>query len=168
MLTFFFKIRRLTANDLLARVQYAINRLEDASKEDQKAVFESVIQFAEFHPQKLRLGVLAGPAGSSMFMGSTTIKNGGVGEIRTLEWLSPLNAFQAFSFDRSDTTPHKNGEIFLTRLLWVRQLILRSIGIPALSEKLRKNLRTFEMFDSAHDGKLMIEPLILVEMIAKT
>lgn len=87
----------LTANDVMARVQYAINRLEDASKEDQKAVFENIIQFAEFHPNRMRLG---------LFVGSTTIKNGGVGEIRTLEWLSPLNAFQAFSFDRSDTTPH--------------------------------------------------------------
>jgi hypothetical protein len=32
-------------------------------------------------------------------------KNGGVGEIRTLEWLSPLHAFQACAFDRSATTP---------------------------------------------------------------
>ncbi len=86
----------LTANDVMARVQYAINRLEDASKEDEKAVFETIIQFAEFHPNRMRLG---------LFVGSTTIKNGGDGEIRTLEWLSPLHAFQACSFDRSDTSP---------------------------------------------------------------
>ncbi len=54
----------LNANDVMARVQYAINRLEDASKEDQKAIFENVIQFAEFHPQRLKL---------SLFVGSTTI-----------------------------------------------------------------------------------------------
>jgi site-specific DNA recombinase len=54
----------LTANDVLARVQYAINRLEDASKEDQKAVFENIIQFAEFHPNRMRLG---------LFVGSTTM-----------------------------------------------------------------------------------------------
>ena len=35
-----------------------------------------------------------------------TLINGGDGEIRTLEWLSPLHAFQACSFDRSDTSPH--------------------------------------------------------------
>ena len=34
-----------------------------------------------------------------------TLINGGDGEIRTLEWLSPLHAFQACSFDRSDTSP---------------------------------------------------------------
>lgn len=71
----------LSANDVMARVQYAINRLEDASKEDQKAVFENVIQFAEFHPQKLRLGVLCGS--DSLFVGSTTIKNGGRDGTRT-------------------------------------------------------------------------------------
>ena len=32
--------------------------------------------------------------------------------MRTLEWLSPLNAFQAFSFDHSDTTPSKKNESF--------------------------------------------------------
>ena len=37
--------------------------------------------------------------------------NGGDGEIRTLEWLSPLHAFQACSFDRSDTTPSRVGFI---------------------------------------------------------
>ena len=74
----------LTANDVLARVQYAINRLEDASKEDQKSVFENLIQFAEFHPNRMRLG---------LFVGSTTTKNGGDGEIRTLERLLTVTRF---------------------------------------------------------------------------
>lgn len=65
----------LTAHDVMTMVQYAINRLEDASKEDQKSVFENVIQFAQFYPQKLRPRVLCGA--DSLFVGSTAIKNGG-------------------------------------------------------------------------------------------
>lgn len=36
------------------------------------AIFENLISFAEFHPTKLKLGV---------FVGSTTIENGGEGGI---------------------------------------------------------------------------------------
>jgi site-specific DNA recombinase len=86
----------LTANDVMARVQYAFNRLEDAPKEDQKAVFENIIQFAEFHPNRMRLG---------LFVGSTTIKNGGERGIRTPEQVALLPVFKTGAINHSTISP---------------------------------------------------------------
>lgn len=66
------QVKHLDPKEILARVQSAVNKLEKAPKEDQRAIFENLISFAEFQPTKLKLGV---------FVGSTTIKNGGVGGI---------------------------------------------------------------------------------------
>lgn len=72
--------QNLTTDHVMARVQHAISQLENATKEDQKAVFENVIQFAKFHPTKVRIGVMCGGLDSKNFIGSsTTIKNGGEG-----------------------------------------------------------------------------------------
>jgi hypothetical protein len=65
------------------------------------------------------------------------MKNGGDGEIRTLEWLSPLHAFQACSFDRSDTSPQKTRSINLARAIRVKQLVLRFVIASTFFEKLR-------------------------------
>ena len=67
------QVKHLDPKEILTRVQSAVNKLEKAPKEDQRAIFENVISFAEFHPTKLKLGV---------FVGSTTIKNGGERGIR--------------------------------------------------------------------------------------
>lgn len=86
----------------MAKVQSAVSKLEKASKEDQRAIFENLISFAEFHPTKLKLGV---------FVGSTTIKNGGESEIRTRETLSSLHAFQACGFNHSPISPRWSGSL---------------------------------------------------------
>jgi hypothetical protein len=62
------EVKHLNPNEVLIRVQSAIDKLEKALKEDQRAISENIISFAEFYPTKLKLGVL---------VGSTTIKNGG-------------------------------------------------------------------------------------------
>ena len=83
--------------------------------------------------------------------------NGGDGEIRTLEWLSPLHAFQACSFDRSDTSPHlKLGAIVLTQAYRVRQLVLGFVITPTFFKELRQQFRALKMSHTTQNRKLMI------------
>ncbi len=66
---------RVIPSELTARIQRTVSALEKAPLQDQRKVFENVIQFAEFHPTRLRLGVYA----SEKTIGSsTTIKFGGL------------------------------------------------------------------------------------------
>lgn len=58
--------------------------------------------------------------------------------------------------------------LFLSYLVFIRQLILGLIGYSTLFEKLGEKSGTFKVLNSAHDGELMIKPLILVKMIAQT
>ena len=82
--------------DITFRIQRTLEALEKIPPEKQRGIFENLIQFAEFHPTKLRLGVYttnnytvgAAKRSSRSFgsiVGSTTIKTGGEREIRTLE-----------------------------------------------------------------------------------
>ncbi|MGZ3769414.1 MAG: recombinase family protein [Bdellovibrio sp.] len=79
----------VSESSLRTRVEYAIKHLSDAPKEKHREVFDNVIQFAEIHPTKLRLGIYGGYSnlkGSEILsiVDSHTIKNGGEREIRTL------------------------------------------------------------------------------------
>ncbi len=65
-------------------------------------------------------------------------KDGGDGGIRTHERISPLHAFQACSFNRSDTSPQKEFRKYLTQLCRVKQLHITSIVFSSFSKKLRK------------------------------
>ncbi len=68
------------------RIQRAGANLENAPSEKRRALFENLIQFVEFHPTKLRLGLytIAGAAQSGSrsraIVGSHTIKVGGEGD----------------------------------------------------------------------------------------
>lgn len=78
----------VSESSLKARVEYAIKHLSEAPKEKHREVFDNVIQFAEIHATKLRLGVYGGYSNLKdskihPIEGSTTIKNGGGCEIRT-------------------------------------------------------------------------------------
>lgn len=118
----------VTRDDLLLRIQRTVAALEKAPKEDQKAIFTSVLQFAEFHPTKIRLGVLSqddgrtnpsakgsairGAFGSNSNFSnfratgcSTTIKIGGGGEIRTRDGLATIPVFKTGVFNHSTTPP---------------------------------------------------------------
>ena len=70
----------VSENSIRARVEYAVKHLNEAPKEKHREVLENVLQFAEIHPTKIKLGIYGGHP----IEGSTTIKNGGQGEIRTL------------------------------------------------------------------------------------
>jgi hypothetical protein len=76
--------------DIAFRIQRTVEALEIFPPAKQRGIFENLIQFAEFHPTKLRLGVYttAGAAksgsrsaGFGSIVGSHTIKVGGVGGI---------------------------------------------------------------------------------------
>ncbi len=100
----------LPANITL-RIQRTVEALEKVPVAKQRSIFENLIQFAEFHPNKLRLGVYttAGAAKSSSrfqtIVGSHTIKVGGEGGIRTHVTLSRKHAFQACAINHSATSP---------------------------------------------------------------
>lgn len=85
------------------RILAAVEALETAPATKQRAIYNNVIQFAELHPRKVKLGVYAPLATLAR---STSVQNGGESEIRTREGLSPLHAFQACSFNHSDISPH--------------------------------------------------------------
>lgn len=70
---------RVLPGELQFRIQRTVNALEKISPEQRRGVFENVLQFAEFHPTKIRLGVYAGATGSSH-----TIKNGGKSVLNTI------------------------------------------------------------------------------------
>lgn len=83
--------KNVSESSILARVQYAIRNLSEAPKEKHREVFENVIQFAEIHSTKIRLGVYAAGSpeganfnfkvsGDSSIGSSTTIQIGGEGE----------------------------------------------------------------------------------------
>jgi|SaaInlStandDraft_5_1057022.scaffolds.fasta_scaffold13482_2 site-specific DNA recombinase len=65
---------RVLPSELTARIQRTVNALEKTPLKDQRKIIENVIQFAEFHPTRLRLGVYASEKSTRS---STTIKNGG-------------------------------------------------------------------------------------------
>lgn len=81
--------------DITFRIQRTVEALEKAPPQKQRGIFENLIQFAEFHPTKLRLGVYTtagaalslrdGGSLSGSIVGSRTIKIGGEREIRTLD-----------------------------------------------------------------------------------
>jgi site-specific DNA recombinase len=84
--------KNVSESSILARVQYAIKHLSEAPKEKHREVFENVIQFAEIHSTKIRLGVYAAgspegansnfkASGDSSIGSSTTIRIGGEGGI---------------------------------------------------------------------------------------
>ena len=118
-------------SDLEYRVRRTVEALETTPAENRRGIIENLIQFAEFHPTKIKLGVYtasgAAPRGYRPFgpgdggsrgnvhfqsklnsrglQSSHTIKIGGKGEIRTLETFSRLHAFQACGFNHSPTFP---------------------------------------------------------------
>ena len=55
----------VSESSIKARVEYAIKHLTEAPKEKHREVFDNVIQFAEIHSTKIRLGVYG--AGSADF-----------------------------------------------------------------------------------------------------
>jgi len=82
---------KILPSDLALRIQRTVDQLEKTPPENRRGVFEGLLQFAEFHPTKIKLGVYttAGAAlsGSGISklrptVSSTTIKVGGEGEIR--------------------------------------------------------------------------------------
>lgn len=66
-------LRGVSENSIKARVEYAIKHLNEAPKEKHREIFENVLQFAEIHSTKIKLGIYGGHP----IEGSTTIKNGG-------------------------------------------------------------------------------------------
>lgn len=73
-------LQGVSGSSIKARIEYAIKHLAEAPKEKHREVFENVLQFAEIHPTKIKMGIYGGHP----IEGSTTIKIGGQGEIRTL------------------------------------------------------------------------------------
>lgn len=78
--------QQVSENSIAARVQYAIKHLQEAPKEKHREVFENVIQFAEIHTTKIRLGVYGSGSikkvsGDLTTLSSCTFKVGGDGEI---------------------------------------------------------------------------------------
>jgi hypothetical protein len=84
------RYQKVLPSDIAFRVQRTVDALEKVPAERRRGIFESLIQFAEFSPTKLRLGVYttegskAGAAKSSSrssnnkgIVGSRTIKIGG-------------------------------------------------------------------------------------------
>jgi site-specific DNA recombinase len=89
---------------ITARVQYAIKHLSEAPKEKHREVFDNVIQFAEIHSTKIRLGVY----GSGSIVGSCTIKNGGKSGIRTHGGRKTSPVFKTGAFNHSAIFPSAN------------------------------------------------------------
>ncbi len=55
--------KNVSESSIKSRIEYAIKHLQEAPKEKHREVFDNVIQFAEIHSTKIRLGVYAsGPA----------------------------------------------------------------------------------------------------------
>jgi site-specific DNA recombinase len=100
---------RVLPSELQLKIQRTVDTLEKTPPEMRRGIFENVIQFAEFHPTKIRFGVYtpAGVAksGSRAIGGSTTIKIGGESGIRTHVKCYPKHAFQACAFSHSATSP---------------------------------------------------------------
>ena len=126
--------RELNVEELRTRIERAVKRLEEAPKEKQREVFQNILQVAEVHATKLRLGVIAcaddvptarpcknsgltavGPPSnvysilsgnrSKSLAGSHTIKVGGESEIRTHGCLATTAAFQAAGLNHSPISP---------------------------------------------------------------
>jgi site-specific DNA recombinase len=115
----------LNEMQLKARLQNAIDRLNEAPKEKTREIYANLLQFAEIHPMKIKLGVytadenarptsgagnvisiLSGTKNLST-VGSCTIKVGGEGEIRTHDTLTSVTAFQAVGLNHSPTSPQE-------------------------------------------------------------
>jgi site-specific DNA recombinase len=119
----------VTPDDVAVRIQRTLAVLEKAPKADQRAIFENVIQFAEFHATKLRLGVFAatgtdggsaqsGPSRSGRsrgsknlsIVGSRTFGTGGESGIRTHGKCYPTHAFQACALSHSAISPNRTSK----------------------------------------------------------
>lgn len=61
----------VSAPEIEQRIKRTVYQLEKTPPEHQRALFENVIQFAEFHPTLIRLGIF------SATVGSPTLSNGG-------------------------------------------------------------------------------------------
>ena len=57
--------KNVSENSIKAKVEYAIKHLQEAPKEKHREVFDNVIQFAEIHSTKIKLGVYS--SGSADF-----------------------------------------------------------------------------------------------------
>ena len=86
------------------RIKTAVDALEHAPVEKQRAIFSNIIDFAELHPLKVRLGIYAPLAALAS---SRTVQNGGEGEIRTPGTLASSTVFKTAAFDRSATSPFR-------------------------------------------------------------
>ena len=108
---FFLSTENVLPSDLEYRVRRTVEALETTPAKNRRGIIENLIQFAEFHPTKIKLGVYtasgAAPRGYRPFgpgdggsrgnvhfrsklnsrglQSSHTIKVGGEGEIRTHE-----------------------------------------------------------------------------------
>lgn len=63
--------KNVSESSIKARIEYAIKHLQKAPKEKHREVFDNVIQFAEVHSTKIRLGVYgSGPTGFGHYKAS--------------------------------------------------------------------------------------------------
>ncbi len=82
-------LKNVNESSIKSRIEYAIKNLQEAPKEKHSEVFDNVIQFAEIHSTKIRLGVygsgaadrfglkISGDSLNQSTVGSCTFKVGG-------------------------------------------------------------------------------------------
>lgn len=85
--------QNVSEDSIKARVEYAIKYLQEAPKEKHREVFDNVIQFAEIHSTKIRLGVYG--AGSADFGRSNASSRKGAATDKNVFKISGYSAIES-------------------------------------------------------------------------